>query len=88
MDTKAFAIVVCSVVVVACLSQALYPPEKLGRIVVRTIAVYPRPVRPFYEWASFGQPYDGPFWNRARRIIAIVVGVIFLASLIFTIFFT
>jgi len=45
MDTKVFAIVVFSVVVVACLAQALYPPEKLGRIVVRTIAAYPRPVR-------------------------------------------
>jgi hypothetical protein len=81
MDEKSFAIALLSLVVIACLIQALYP-EKLGRIVVRRIAASPRPIREFYAWASFGKPYDGPFWNEARRVIAIVVGVMFSAAIV------
>jgi hypothetical protein len=81
MDPKAFVIAVFSVVIVACVLQAIYS-EKLGAMAVRSIAASPRPVRLFYDWTSFGQPYDGPFWNRTRRILSLAVGAVFLVSLL------
>jgi hypothetical protein len=81
-EIKAVAIAVSAIVIVACIVQALYPPDKLAQIAVRQLAALPRPLRAFYELMSFGQPYDGPFWKRARRVIAVVVGVIATAALL------
>jgi hypothetical protein len=80
MDPKAFVIAIFAVIILACIIQAIYS-EKLGVMAVRSIAASPRPVRLFYDWTSFGKPYDGPFWNRARRILSLVIGAFFLVAL-------
>jgi hypothetical protein len=81
LDPKVFVIAVFSVVLAACVIQAVYS-EKLGAIAARSIAASPRPVRLFYSWTSLGRPLDGPFWNRVRRIGSVVVGAIFLVAII------
>lgn len=80
MDPRVFVIAIFSVVIAACVIQAIYS-EKLGQIAVRSMAAYPRPIQIFYSWTSLGKPLDGPFWNRTRRILSLVVGAGFLAAL-------
>jgi hypothetical protein len=80
-ESKIFAIAVFSIVIVACILQAVYS-RRLGRGIVRRLAASPRSVQEFYARTTFGRPYDGVFWTRARRWLSIAIGAIFLAALI------
>jgi hypothetical protein len=81
MDPNVLVIAVFLVVIVVCVIQAIHS-EKLGAMAVRSIAASPRPVQILYRWTSFGQPYDGPFGNRASRILSLIVGTAFLAAMV------
>ncbi len=77
IESKAFTITVLSLAVIVSFAQVIYS-EALGTLIVRSLPSLAPALRRFYDLLSFGQPWDGRFWNAARRIIGLASGFVFL----------